>query len=268
MSGSLSGQAYIVTGGSRGIGLAAAVSMAARGARVALFARNAEALQRAAERIGPAARPVAVDVGDRVALMTAIDDTAAAFGRLDGIINNAGLSLASPVEKLDPAEVVAQVNVNLLAVIYASQAIIPHLKRQGGGRIINVSSATVRHAGEFSLLSIYAATKAGVERFSVELREEVKADNIGITVFSPGGTETAFGSDWRPEMAAAAFEVWLKSATEFDGIMASEPVGEAIARCLEAPPGAAFDYVELRPNKPMSRQHYAETLYAARANNI
>jgi NADP-dependent 3-hydroxy acid dehydrogenase YdfG len=267
MSDSLAGRTYIVTGASRGIGLAAARALGKRGGRVALFGRDTAALEAAAKSIGNGALTVAVDVADRDALIAAIDRSADALGGLDGLVNNAGLSLASSIEALKPAEVTTQVNVNLLAAIYGCQAVIPHFRRRGGGRILNVSSASARHLDEFAYMSIYSATKAALERFTVDLRDEVKADNIGVTVLSPGGTETAFGSGWAPEVAAVAFGEWLRRSPTFDGTMAAETVGEAIANCFELPAGIAFDFVEIRPNKPMSRQQYAETLYAARAAN-
>lgn len=267
MSSAVSGKAYIVTGASRGIGLAAATSLVQRGARVALFGRDEAALARATTALGGAAHSAAFDIGIRSELLAAIERSVEIFGGLDGIINNAGLCLASPIEKLDPDEVATQVNVNFLATAYGCQAVIPHLRRRGGGRIVNVTSASARHMDEFSFLGIYSATKAAVERLTAELREEVKADNIGVTAFSPGGTETSFGSGWRPEVAAEAFADWIKRASTFDRAMSVDIVGEAIANCFEVPLGAAFDFVELRSSTPMSRAVYAETLYAARRDN-
>lgn len=267
MTGSLTGKTYIVTGASRGIGLAAARSIGKRGGRVALFGRDEKALKVAVSEIGNGAIPVAVDIQDRKSLLAAIESSVAAMGGLDGIVNNAGLSLASKIEALRHEDVATQFNTNVLAAIYACQAVIPHLRKRGGGGIVNVTSASVRHMDEFAYISIYTATKAALERFTFDLRDEVKADNIAVTALSPGGTETAFGSGWAPEVAAVAFEEWLRRAPLFDGTMPAEPVGEAIANCFELPPGTAFDFVEIRPNKVWSRQEYAENLYAARSNN-
>jgi NADP-dependent 3-hydroxy acid dehydrogenase YdfG len=263
----LAGKAYIVTGASRGIGLAAARALMKRGANVALFGRDQEALGKATEGFPGQALPFAFDITDRAALLAAIADAHAAFGRLDGLVNNAGVSLASPLETARPDDVVTQVNVNFLATVFATQAVIPLLRRQGGGRILMVGSASVRHLDEFAYIGIYTATKAAMERFATDLREEIKRDNIGVTIFSPGGTETSFGSGWAPEDAGVAFAEWIRRAQSFDGTMAAEPVGEAIAQCFELPPGVAYDFVELRPNTPTSRQAYAENLYAARAAN-
>ena len=267
MTNSLAGKTFIVTGASRGIGLAAAKSIGKRGGRVALFGRDQKALDVAVSEIGNGAIPVAVDIQDRVSLLSAIESSVSAMGGLDGIVNNAGLSLASKIEALRPEDVAVQFNTNVLAAIYACQAVIPHFRKRGGGRIVNIGSASVSHLDEFAYISIYSATKAALERFTIDLRDELKADNIGVTILSPGGTETSFGSGWAPEVAAMAFGEWLRRAPLFDGTMPAEPVGEAIAACFELPPGTAFDFVEIRPNKVMSRQEYAETLYAARADN-
>jgi NAD(P)-dependent dehydrogenase (short-subunit alcohol dehydrogenase family) len=267
MSGSLAGKTFIVTGASRGIGLAAAKSLGRRGGRVALFGRDQAALDLAVSEIGNGALPVAVDIQNRDTLLDAIGNSVAAMGGLDGIVNNAGLSLASKIEELRAEDVATQFNTNVLAAIYACQAVIPHLRRRGGGQIVNIGSASVRHMDEFAYISIYTATKAALERFTKDLREEVKADNIGVTILSPGGTETSFGSGWAPDVAAVAFGEWLRRAPLFDGTMPAEPVGEAIAACFELPPGTAYDFLEIRPNKVTSRQEYAENLYAARANN-
>jgi NADP-dependent 3-hydroxy acid dehydrogenase YdfG len=267
MTDTLSGKNFIVTGASRGIGLAAARAIGRRGGRVALFGRDQAALELAAREISNGAIPVKVDIQDREALLAAIASSVEAMGGLDGIVNNAGLSLASSIEALRAEDVATQFNTNVLAAIYACQAVIPIFRKRGGGRIVNIGSASVRHLDEFAYISIYTATKAALERFSRDLRDEVKADNIGVTVLSPGGTETAFGSTWEPEVAAVAFGEWLRRAPNFDGTMQAEPVGEAIANCFELPPGTAFDFLEIRPNKVMSRQEYAENLYAARANN-
>jgi NAD(P)-dependent dehydrogenase (short-subunit alcohol dehydrogenase family) len=267
MTGSLAGKTFIVTGASRGIGLAAARSLGKRGGRVALFGRDRAALDQAVAEIGNGAIGVSVELRNREGLLAAIETAVETFGGLDGIVNNAGLSLASPIEKLKPDDVETQVATNFLATVYACQAVIPHLRRRGGGQIVNIGSASVRHMDEFAHIAMYSATKAAMERFTIDLREEVKADNIGVTILSPGGTETSFGSGWDPAVAAEAFGEWIRRQTYFDKPMPAEPVGEAIAACFELPSGTAYDLVEIRPNRPMSRQLYAETLYAARADN-
>jgi NAD(P)-dependent dehydrogenase (short-subunit alcohol dehydrogenase family) len=257
---------YIVTGASRGIGLAAARSLGRRGARVALIGRDMAALDKAAAEIGGGALPMAVDLADRDALFAAVNRAAEAFGGLDGIINNAGMALAGRIEQLRPEDVNQLLTVNFLAQVYGCQAAIPHLRRRGGGRIVNVSSVTVRALDEFAYISIYSSTKAAIERFTLELRQEVKHDNISVTLFSPGSTASSFGSGWEPEIAAQAFSEWLSRAPTYDGSMSPEVVGEAMINILELPDGVVFNFAELSPNMITPRQ---KTLvdYADRRDN-
>jgi NAD(P)-dependent dehydrogenase (short-subunit alcohol dehydrogenase family) len=248
--GPFADRVYIVTGASRGIGLATVRALVGRGAKVAMLARNPEILAAAAAEIGPASLPIAVDVGERAEVFAAFDRVASELGRLDGVVNNVGANFVSRVEFLTEAWVMAQVRANFLGVVYGSQAAIPHLRRSGGGRIVNVGSATVRHPDEFPFLSIYAATKAAAVRFTEELRREVRQDGIGVTLFSPGSTETTFGEGADPVEAQTAFQAWLQMGPNSDGLLDVDTVGGAIADCFALPPGAAFDFVELRPNRP------------------
>jgi NAD(P)-dependent dehydrogenase (short-subunit alcohol dehydrogenase family) len=250
MNARFSGKVFVVTGASRGIGLATAQALSERGGLVALLARDKLALEAAARALGASALPIIADVGDRNGMFAAFEQVWTQFGRLDGVVNNAGATLVSRVENLTEEGVMAQVRANFLGVVYGSQAAIPYLRRSGGGRIVNVTSATVRHPEEFPFLSIYAATKAAAERFSQELRQEVKADNIGVTVFSPGSTDTTFGQGADPVEAGAALEKWLEMGPDSDGLLSADTMGAAIADCFAIPAGAAYDFVELRPNVP------------------
>jgi NAD(P)-dependent dehydrogenase (short-subunit alcohol dehydrogenase family) len=259
----LSSKVFIVTGASRGIGFATARLLADDGARVALFARDADAVAEAARSIsqsaiggasiGGTAIGVAVDVGEHGPMLAAFQSVWDAFGRLDGVVNNAGATMVCRIEHLSEAAVMLQVKANFLGVVYGSQAAIPYLRRTGGGRIVNVTSATARHPEEFPHLSIYAATKAAAERFTFELRDEVKADKIGVTAFSPGTTATTFGAAASAEEAAAGYQRWLEMGPDCDSMMETDTVAQAIVNCLTAPAGAAFDFVELRPNRPTSK---------------
>jgi NAD(P)-dependent dehydrogenase (short-subunit alcohol dehydrogenase family) len=236
----------IVTGGSRNIGYATAKALLARDYRVAILARGADDIRAAAATLGGGALPIAVDVTDRDALFAAFAEVAAHFGRIDGLVNNAGIAHLGRVEHLDPRLVIEQVQLNLVATIFGCQGIIPHLRRQGGGRIVNISSASSKVA-VFPHLSVYAATKAAVDRFSDELRHEMHGENIAVTTFIPGETTRSAGFGWDPELAAEAYVAWLDRGTYYHGVLEVDVVGEAIARCFDLPQSAAYEIVMLRP---------------------
>jgi NAD(P)-dependent dehydrogenase (short-subunit alcohol dehydrogenase family) len=243
----LKDKVVIITGASRNIGFAVAASLVARGAKVALLGRDQGQLDKAAAELGPAAKGFAVDIASHGDVKRCFAAVEVAFGRIDALVNNAGLAVAGRVEELKPEDVVAQVNVNYVAVVYACQLIIPHLRRAGGGRIVNISSASVHHTDEFTFLSIYSSTKAGMERFTEDLRDEVRGDNIGVTYFIPGGTMTGFGSDWAPAVSAAAFADWIERSGPYcNGWLPLQPVAEQIAACMDLPAGMAYDFLELR----------------------
>lgn len=247
MTGSLSGKVIIVTGAGRNIGYEAAAALRKRDASLAIFGRTADTIESAAERLGGGTLPMTVDLTDRDAVFAAIAQTERHFGRIDGIVNNAGVAYPNKIETLDAAQLYEQVNINFLAAVHACQAIIPCLRRQGSGRIVNVSSATVHVEGAFSFLSIYSATKAALEHFSKELRTEVQEDNIGVTVFIPGDTATGFGLGWDPEVMQIAYVDWLERGGFYNGLMPVETVGETIARCFDFPPNCALEFLMLRP---------------------
>src|SRR5262249_50040809 len=139
------------------------------------------------------------------------------------------------------------------SVVFGCQAVIPHLRAAKGGRIVNISSATVRNPNEFSHLALYSASKAAMEHFSAELRHEVKADGIMVSVFSPGAVATGSIANFDPAAAAEAMQDWLTKGPKWDGVTQPEVMAEAIAACFELPPGVAVEFIEVRPNMPMPK---------------
>ncbi|MBS0366937.1 MAG: SDR family oxidoreductase [Proteobacteria bacterium] len=252
MSGSLEGQVIVVTGASRGIGLATARSLLQRGARVALLARQRPALQGALAALAAPQRTLALsaDVSERAAITAALAQVAAQWGRIDGLVNNVGFQFARRLELMSEAEIRKLVDLNFLGTVFASQAVIAHLRAAGGGRIVNVSSATVRHPNEFSHVGMYSACKAAVEQFSAELRHELKADRIMVSVFSCGAVATGSVANFDPAALAEAMQDWLTKGPLCDGVLQPHTVGEAIAACFALPPGVALEFLELRPNVP------------------
>lgn len=249
MSSPLQDKVYIVTGGSKGFGLAIAKSLVAQGAKVGLMSRNQEGLDKAVLEIGSDhAMGIATDVGHREEITEAFSNIKQHFGRLDGLINNAGLASPSTVENLEESQVMMQVNVNFLGTVFCCQAVIPLLRGGDNPRIVNISSASAWHYDEMSHLSIYAATKAAVERFSRDLRVELQSDGIGVTCVRPGGAWTSFADTWKPESLTAGIEAWHHAGTYMDAGMEVEHVGDAVAYAVSQPIGVAIDLLEIRPN--------------------
>ena len=249
MTKEFNGAVYIVTGGSKGFGLAIAKALVARGARVGLVSRASAELDKAVSEIGSDyAFGVTCDVAGPDNIAKAFTGIKQHFGRLDGLVNNAGMARPNKVENLLEAEVIAQVQTNFLGTVFCSQAVIPLLRGGENPRIVNISSASAHHYDEMSHLSVYAATKAAVERFSRDLREELQVDRIGVSCIRPGGAWTSFANDWDGDALIAGMKAWQDDGTYMDTGMEVEQVGDAVAYALLQPPGVAVDLLEIRPN--------------------
>jgi short-subunit dehydrogenase len=180
----------IITGASAGIGAATARAFAGAGARVVLAARSAEALGRLAATLPGSPVVISTDVSDPAQCRALIDGAAAACGRVDILINNAGVGLAGPVADLDAGDLERAMAVDLLGPLRLAQAVIPLMRRQGRGQIINVSS--VLAAQTLPYLGGYAAAKAALERVSEALRMELRGSGVAVSVLRPGTTRTEF----------------------------------------------------------------------------
>jgi len=238
-----------ITGASQGLGLAAAKTLVSRGAKVALIARNKEALEKACKELGENAKAFPTDISDHHAVQTTFTAIYESFGQLDGLINNAGLARPNKICDTDPQELLLQLNTNIAGVIYCCKAAFPYLKQSKNGRILNISSASARSRMEISHLGVYSATKCAVDRLSDELRDEMRDEGIAVTVLSPGATMTDFASGWDTEKLMTAFRAWREKSKYFDGYMDVKYVGQAIADCFNYPKGVCIDFVEIRPSK-------------------
>lgn len=249
MSSDLQGRVYIVTGGSKGFGMAIARELVAHGARVGLISRNQAGLDEAVADIGAEhALGVAADVASLSGINAAFTAIKEHFGRLDGLVNNAGMARPNTIENLVEEEVMQQVQTNFLGTVFCSQAAIPFLRGGENARIINISSASAWHYDEICHLSIYASTKAAVERFTRDLRLELQHDNIGVTCIRPGGAVTSFAEGWEQEPFEGALRAWQDAGTYMDSGMDASHVAHAVSYALSQPPGVAVDLLEVRPN--------------------
>ncbi len=191
MSSPIAGKVVVITGASSGLGQAAARALCAEGASVALGARRVERIEALAKELrgrGGRALAIATDVTQLDQVRRLVDEAVRELGRIDVMINNAGLMPASPFERLKIDEWNRMVDVNIKGVLYGIAAALPHMKQQKAGHIINVASVAGHkvRAGN----AVYAATKHAVRVLSEGLRMEVKPYNIRTTVISPGAVAT------------------------------------------------------------------------------
>src|SRR6266511_2959295 len=191
MSMNIGGKVVVIAGASSGVGEASARLLSAQGATLVLGARRAERIQvLAAELNGKGGKALAVptDVTDYTQVKHLVDRAVETYGRVDVILNNAGVMPHSPLERLKVKDWEQMIDVNLKGVLYGIAAVLPHMKAQKSAHIINTSSVAghkVRHGS-----AVYAATKTAVLVISEGLRQEVKPYNIRTTVISPGAMKT------------------------------------------------------------------------------
>jgi NADP-dependent 3-hydroxy acid dehydrogenase YdfG len=191
MSGGIEDKVVVITGASSGLGEATARHLAAQGAIVVLGARRADRIEKLAEELtaaGHRAKAVPTDVTDRDQVRRLVDTAVEEFGRVDVMLNNAGLMPLAPLERLKLDEWDQMIDVNIKGVLYGIAAALPHMQAQRSGHIINVSSV-YGHVVDPGA-TVYCATKFAVRALSEGLRREVKPYNIRTTVISPGAVST------------------------------------------------------------------------------
>jgi short-subunit dehydrogenase len=191
--GKLDGQIVIVTGASAGIGEAATRRLAGEGASVVISARRADrldALKREIETSGGRALAVAGDVTSPQDRERLVQETIRAFGRIDGLVNNAGYGQRGPIERVPVDAIRQNFETNLFSLIALTQLVIPIMRNQGSGRIVNISSVAGRIARPLS--SVYDATKHALEAISDGMRGELAQFGIKVVVIEPGFIITEF----------------------------------------------------------------------------
>ena len=183
---------FIVTGASSGIGLSTAIALSDRGGKVALFARGSDALQKLARQL-PGSLPVTVDMTEFDRVREAIRAVHQHYGHVDGLVNNAGRSYAASIEEIEPALFDEIIHLNVLGPIVAMQAVIPVMRAQGGGSIVNINSGTAFMT--IPQYSVYSASKRALLGFSLTARAELEKDRIVVSEIYPFVTATNFGKN-------------------------------------------------------------------------
>ena len=226
----------LVTGGSKGIGLAIARALLDRGMQVAISGRQEADLRRAAGQLGAGANLVTVsaDVRDEAGARASVEETVRAFGGLDVLVNNAGIGKFANVADMTPQMFRDVIETNLYGVFYCTHAALPHLRRRGGGYIVNISSLAGKNA--FTGGAAYCASKAGLNAFSEALMQEVRYDNIRVSYVMPGSVSTGFGD--------------RGSSGEADWKLAPEDVARVVVDLISHEARSLASRVELRPSQP------------------
>src|SRR3954447_17432132 len=204
MADRLNGTVALVTGASSGIGEATARALAAEGAAVALVARRKERLDALAGELGARALPIEADITDQQQAIAAVQRTADEHGRLDVVINNAGVMLLGPIVDAPAEEWDRMIDLNLKGLLYVAHAALPHLLEAAdtGPRrvadLVNISSVAGRIARRNS--GVYNLTKHGVGAFSESLRQEVTGRHVRVSLVEPGAVITELPDHIRPEI--------------------------------------------------------------------
>lgn len=195
---------WFITGSSSGLGRELTRHVLEGGHRVAATVRKPDALADLEAVHGDRLRVLRLDVTDTAAVRTAVDDAFRDFGPIDVVVNNAGYGLLGAAEDLSDEQINRQVATNLVAPIQVARAAVPRLREQGGGRLVQISSAGGQAA--FPGISVYHATKWGLEGFSESLAAELAPFGIHVTIVEPGTIRTAFGGNLDLAPISPAYE--------------------------------------------------------------
>ena len=250
MARHLEGTVALVTGASSGIGEATAVALAAEGATVAIAARRRDRLEQVVERIGNDADVLVIetDITDEAAARAMVQSTVTEFGRLDTVVNNAGVMLLGPIVDAPVEEWRRMVELNLLGLLFTTHAALPHLLEAAEREprrvadLVNVSSVAGRVARSGS--GVYNATKHGVGAFSESLRQEVTGRHVRVSLVEPGAVATELAGHNRPEVLET-----LRANFGQTEIMRAEDIAESIVFTVTRPRHVAVNEVLIRPTE-------------------
>lgn len=249
----LEGTAALVTGASSGIGEATAIELARLGASVALVARRTDRIDALAARLNASggvgkALAITADVTDEEQALACVEQTVGEFGRLDTLINNAGLMLLGPAVGSDLSDWQRMVDLNVKGLMYCTHAALPHLltaaadSPRGVSDLVNISSVAGRVARSGS--AGYNATKHAVGAFSEALRQEVARRHVRVSLVEPGATETELRSHNRPEIIERQNQRFADMT-----IMEATDIAETIAFIVTRPARVAINEVLVRPTE-------------------
>ncbi|HUI66578.1 MAG TPA: SDR family NAD(P)-dependent oxidoreductase [Bacteroidota bacterium] len=233
--GVLDGQIAIVTGSGRGIGRAIAGALARAGAHVVLSSRTLSEIQKAAEQIrasGGMATAIQADVSDPAQVERLVSESLKIAGKVDLLVNNAGIGFFKPVSAMDLSEFDAMWKVNVRGVFLMSKAVLPSMTKSHRGAIVNIASLAGKNT--FKGGAGYGATKWALRGFAGSLMLEVREHNIRVVTIFPGSVDTSFSS----------------SGKKGPQITQPEDVADAVIFSVTAPERSMFSEIDLRPTNP------------------
>jgi 3-oxoacyl-[acyl-carrier protein] reductase len=230
----LTSKVAIVTGSTKGIGLAIAERMVNEGAKVVVSARTESEVSDVAARLGDSAIGISCDVADPAACRRLVDQTVERLGRLDVLVNNAGFGIFKAITEMTVEEWQRQIDVNLGGVFYCSKAALPHLVASGDGFIINIGSLAGRNF--FAGGTGYNAAKAGLLALTEAMMLDVRYDDVRVSIIMPGSVNTHFRG--KEQSVARSWP------------LEPDDCALTVMQLLEYPKGAHVSRVEMRPSQP------------------
>lgn len=244
MAEQLSGKVALVTGASSGIGEAAAIALAAAGVSVAVSGRRKERLDALVAKIeaaGGKALALPGDVSVEAEATKSIEDTVAAFGRIDILVNSAGINEFGGIETLSLDQWRKVIDINLMGTIYTCRAAFMHMKAQGAGDIVNISSTSGRRsAWQFAS---YSTSKFGVTGFSEALRQEGGSVGVRVAVVEPGATAT----DIAESLSDPQWREMMHNHTHKEGAMETGDIVDAVMLIVQLPRRANVSRILIQP---------------------
>ena len=240
----LAGKTALITGASSGFGEATAIALAQAGATVALTARREDRLKALAQRIntdGGRAHVIVADFTKEADVLRAVAEAEAAMGRIDILINNAGVMYLEPVMDADLNRWRQMIELNLTALITASQAAARGMAERGVGDIVNIASTAGHVANPNG--AAYSATKFAVRAFSESLRKELVAKKVRVSVISPGVAETELRDHVGNPAAKAAVQTWAESLRQLQAV----DIANAVVYAVSQPPHVSINEILMRP---------------------
>jgi NADP-dependent 3-hydroxy acid dehydrogenase YdfG len=233
------GRVAVITGASSGIGEATARALTAHGFRVALLARRLDRIQALAEELGGGAVAIEADVTDRDSILAAAERVEEELGRVDVLINNAGVMLLGPFSAELSGDYRRMIETNLLGAITTTEVFLDQLVAGGGGDLINLSSVAGRTARPGN--AVYAATKWGVNGWSESLRQQLQPD-VRVIVIEPGAVATELTDHiTHSETKAAAEQMYEQTS------ITAQDIAEIIAFAVSRPRGVSLNEILVRP---------------------